>query len=88
MVEVGGGGRKGGDGLCGQRSGSLASRGVYRNTGCVLVDKLMSWVFVLRNHNFPPKYKQTSDSESVEGKVVIKDCGYDEGSDFMKCPLK
>ena len=55
MVEVGGGWGRGGDGLCGQRSGSLASKGVYCNTGWMLFDKLIDWAFVLRHHNPKPK---------------------------------
>ena len=48
----GGGGKKRVNGLRGQRSGSLASKGVYCSTGWVLVDELLSWVFVLRDHIF------------------------------------
>ena len=40
------------NGLRGQRSGSLASKGVYGSTGRVLVDGLLSWVFILRDHIF------------------------------------
>ena len=69
MVEVGEGRGWGGNGLCGQRSGSLASKSVYCNTGCVHVDNLINWMLVLRDHNPKPKVKQTSDSESVEGQV-------------------
>ena len=53
MVEVGEGwGKRGVNGLRGQRSGSLASKGVYCSTGWVLVDELLSWVFFLRDHIF------------------------------------
>ena len=73
-----GGGREGvgGNGLCGQRSGSLASKSVYCNTGCVHVDNLIKWMLVLRDHNPKPQgINRTSDSESVEGKILIKDRG-------------
>ena len=49
-----GGGDKG-NGLCGQRSGSLASKSVYCNTGCVHVDNLIKWMLVLRDHNPKPQ---------------------------------
>ena len=49
-----GGGDKG-NGLCGQRSGSLASKSVYCNTGCVHVDNLINWMLVLRDHNPKPQ---------------------------------
>ena len=51
---VGRGGDKG-NGLCGQRSGSLASKSVYCNTGCVHVDNLIKWMLVLRDHNPKPQ---------------------------------
>ena len=51
----GGGGGDKGNGLGGQRSGSLASKSVYCNTGCVRVDNLINWMFVLRDHNPEPK---------------------------------
>ena len=74
----GGGGVEGdkGNGLGGQRSGSLASKSVYCNTGCVHVDNLIKWMLVLRDHNPKPQgINRTSDSESVEGKILIKDRG-------------
>ena len=77
MIEVGEGwGGNEGNGLCGQRSGSLASKSVYCNTGCVHVDNLINWMLVLRDHNPKPQgINRTSDSESVEGKILIKDRG-------------